>query len=114
MTIYSLSCLISILIFLSNFPIFEAFSSKDSREFLIKLVKTLLTCSSSALTKTSFFGNCFLKLTSVLVKVFKSNDLEIIFFNSSFFITGKGILAKSENSLTSFSISLICLFMVFK
>ena len=44
----------------------------------------------------------------------KSNDLLINFNKINFFKIGLGILAKFENSLTNFSISLICLLIVSK
>ena len=51
----------------------------------------------------------FIFLSLVFIKLIESL---IILFNSFFLKIGLGILAKSENSFTSFSISLICLLIV--
>ena len=57
----------------------------------------------------------FIKLIEFFdVILIKSNDLLINLIISIFLSIGLGILAKLENSLTNFSISLICLLIVSK
>jgi len=100
---------------MSIFPLklgsFCNWSKKDSSEFLIKFIKTLFSWSSSPLI------NLFLVFKAKFIEFFdvnliKSNDLFINLKRSTFFKIGLGILAKFENSLTNFSMSLICLLIV--
>ena len=78
-----------------------------SMEFLIKLKKTLPICSLSQLNKifSSFLVNEISIDLSISYNNFKFSFK--ILTKLLFFKIGLGILAKSENSLTKFSICLI-------
>ena len=83
-------------------------------EFFIKFKKTLFSCSLSP--SKLILGKLFSNL--ILIEVSNScNNLIFSIINStrSFcWKMGLGILAKSENSLTNFSICLIWLLIIFK
>ena len=104
----------SIVIFLLKSLTFSVFCWILSIEFFIKLRKTLLNCSLS-LSK----NNCWLFWIKSTLIVWSNScsNLMLSFINiirSFFWNTGFGILAKSENSLTNFSICLIWLLIIFK